>query len=203
MSIPPVPGMKKLPKPERRGQLLQVALSIVRTEGTDALTLAVLAERAGVSKPIAYEHFGSRSGLLIALYRHIDDQHVAITLEAIARSPRVLDHVARVLSTAYMRCYKTIGPEWHAVSAALRGAQELESFQNELMDAYVAIYLQAFSALTTLSNRELRVCCVGILGAAESLSRDMLRGRIGEKTASRALESFIVGCLQPVRSQSV
>ncbi len=34
------------------------------TKGTDALTLGHVAECAGVSKPIAYEHFGTRAGLL-------------------------------------------------------------------------------------------------------------------------------------------
>ncbi|MBC8136296.1 MAG: helix-turn-helix transcriptional regulator, partial [Fibrella sp.] len=54
-------------KAQRREQLLQVAYEIIRSEGTDELTLARVAEQAGVTKPIAYEHFGSRSGLLIAL----------------------------------------------------------------------------------------------------------------------------------------
>ncbi|MHC8285601.1 helix-turn-helix domain-containing protein [Pseudomonas sp. XS1P51] len=40
------------------------ATQTLRT-GTDALTLATLAERAGVTKPVAYEHFRTRSGLLI------------------------------------------------------------------------------------------------------------------------------------------
>ncbi len=48
-------------------QLLDVATSIVRAGGVDTLTLARVAEEAGVSKPIAYSHFGTRSGLLKAL----------------------------------------------------------------------------------------------------------------------------------------
>jgi AcrR family transcriptional regulator len=41
-------------KEERRRQLLDTASDIVRSEGTEALTLGHLAERAGVTKPIAY-----------------------------------------------------------------------------------------------------------------------------------------------------
>src|SRR5689334_13006179 len=58
---------KRLSKTERRAQLLAVARDIVRESGSDALTLASLAERAGVTRPIAYEHFETRAGLLVAL----------------------------------------------------------------------------------------------------------------------------------------
>lgn len=64
----------RLSKAERRHQLLTTARAIVREEGTDRLSLGHLAERAGVSKPVAYDHFGDRSGLLIALYRWIDTE---------------------------------------------------------------------------------------------------------------------------------
>ncbi|MFC7557085.1 TetR/AcrR family transcriptional regulator [Pseudoroseomonas wenyumeiae] len=56
---------RRFSKAERRRQLLDTALLIVREEGADRLTLGHLAARAGVSKPVAYDHFGTRSGLLI------------------------------------------------------------------------------------------------------------------------------------------
>ena len=59
------PRSGRLSSASRRRQLLAVALSIVREEGADRLTLGHLAQRAGVSKPVAYDHFGTRSGLLI------------------------------------------------------------------------------------------------------------------------------------------
>jgi AcrR family transcriptional regulator len=61
-------------KDERRRNLLKVAFEIIASDGTDALTLPSLAERAGVSRPVAYEHFESREGLLMALYRDYDEE---------------------------------------------------------------------------------------------------------------------------------
>ncbi|HAC69990.1 MAG TPA: TetR family transcriptional regulator, partial [Pseudomonas sp.] len=52
--------------------MLETARFIAREEGADRLTLGHLAVRAGVSKPVVYEHFGTRSGLLIELYRWLD-----------------------------------------------------------------------------------------------------------------------------------
>ncbi|MDT0267243.1 helix-turn-helix domain-containing protein [Streptomyces sp. DSM 44915] len=44
----------------------------MRIRGADGLTLVTLAEEAGVSRPITYDHFGTRPGLLLALYRRLD-----------------------------------------------------------------------------------------------------------------------------------
>jgi AcrR family transcriptional regulator len=183
---------KKLPKAQRRSQLLEVAQRIVREEGTDALTLGYLAERAGVSKPVPYEHFKSRSGLLIALYAEIDARQVTALLEALKRTRRRLEDVARVMSSAYMHCFTAAGPEWHAISAALKGDEEMEAFQRELLDSYVALYSEALAPYTDLSKEELRLRCVGIIGAAEAISREMLRGRVDEARAAAALGSLII-----------
>ena len=190
----PAPA-RKLPKAERRDQLLDTALAIVREEGTDALTLGHLAERAGVSKPIAYEHFGTRSGLLIALYERIDDRQVAALLEALERTPRRLEDVARVMSDAYMTCYLTVGSEAHAITAALSGDGQMEAFHQRLLDRYVAFYQEALAPYSSLSPDALHLRCVGLIGAAEAISRDMLRGRVDGARAMEALAALIVGGL--------
>jgi AcrR family transcriptional regulator len=189
------PSPRKLSKAERREQLLETALAIVREQGTDALTLGYLAERAGVSKPIAYEHFKTRSGLLIALYEQIDNRQVAALLLALERTPRRLEEVARVVSTAYMNCFTSVGPEWHAISAALKGDEEMEAFQRELIDSYVALYRDALAPYSKLPEDELRLRCVGIIGAGDAIARDMVRGRIDEAAAAASLASLIVGWL--------
>ena len=190
----PAPA-RKLPRAERRDQLLDTALAIVREEGTDALTLGHVAERAGVSKPIAYEHFGTRSGLLIALYERIDDRQVAALLQALERTPRRLEDVARVMSDAYMTCYLTAGPEAHAITAALSGDGQMEAFHQRLLDRYVAFYQEALAPYSALSPDALHLRCVGLIGAAEAISRDMLRGRVDEAGATEALAALIVGGL--------
>jgi AcrR family transcriptional regulator len=183
---------KKMPRAQRREQLMETALGIIRTQGTDALTLGYLAERAGVSKPIAYEHFGTRSGLLIALYQQLDQQQVDDLLAALEQAPKQLASVARLMSEAYMACYRSIGPEWHAISAALKGDEEMETFQKALIDGYVDLYRTALAPYSALSAGDLRLRCVGIIGAAEAISREMTCGCVDEATASAALGSLIL-----------
>jgi len=192
-----VEGMpaRKLPKAQRRDQLLETALEIVRGEGTDALTLGTLAERAGVSKPIAYDHFKTRSGLLIALYRRLDERQVTALRQALARAPCRLAEVAQVVSQAHMDCYISGGPEWHAISAALKGDEEMEAFQRELVDGYVDLYREAFAPYAGLPDDELRLRCVAILGTAEAISREMIRGRVTEEQAVNSLAAMTIALL--------
>jgi AcrR family transcriptional regulator len=80
---------KKLSKELRREQLLDEALKLVRMEGTGGLTLARLAEAAGVTKPIAYEHFETREGLLMALFTRIDRKTEAAVMSALVGATRL------------------------------------------------------------------------------------------------------------------
>src|SRR5687768_12055419 len=102
---------KRMSNEQRRNQLLETAYDIVRTEGTDALTLAHVAERAGVTKPVAYEHFGTRSGLLIAMYRDYDEQQTKAMRVALEAGGNTIEDVASILSAAYVDCAVSSGPE--------------------------------------------------------------------------------------------
>lgn len=190
----------KLPKPDRRAQLLATAHAIAREQGTDALTLGNLAERAGVSKPIAYSHFENRSGLLIALYKQINDRQVQALEAALKRTPARLKDVARVVANAYMECYTAVGPEWHAIAAALKGDAQMDAYQRELIDGHATFYFEALAPLSPLPAGQVRRHCVGIVGAAEALSAEMVRGRISKSEAASDLASLIVSWLCPIRS---
>ena len=186
---------KKLTKAERRKQLLETAHKIVRDEGTNALTLGYLAERAGVTKPIAYEHFETRAGLLVALYQEIDDRSVASLRDALNRTKPRLSDVARVLAKAYIDCYCTIGPEWHAIAAALQGDETMEKILQSLIDRYAAIYCDAFAPFTRLPKEELRLRCLAILGAGDAITRELSRGRTSQSGAAATLASLIMASL--------
>ncbi|MGO4842385.1 helix-turn-helix domain-containing protein, partial [Rhizobiaceae sp. 2RAB30] len=76
----------RLTREQRLRQLLDVAWRLAREEGTDALTLPRLAEEAGVAKPVVYDHFSTRNGLLAALYQDFDVDQTAMIDAAIAGS---------------------------------------------------------------------------------------------------------------------
>lgn len=67
---------------ERREQLLDIGRSLFAAKGFDATSVEEIAERAGVSKPVVYEHFGGKEGL----YAVVVDREVRRLLERIDAS---------------------------------------------------------------------------------------------------------------------
>ena len=70
----PAPRGTRLPRPARRKQLLGAAQEIFVAQGYHAAAMDDIAERAGVSKPVLYQHFPSKLELYLALLdQHADD----------------------------------------------------------------------------------------------------------------------------------
>jgi AcrR family transcriptional regulator len=61
----------RLAPEDRRRHLLDVARSIVESDGAAALTMEAVANRAGVSRALLYTYFDNRSGLLRALWDEV------------------------------------------------------------------------------------------------------------------------------------
>src|SRR5215469_16057105 len=57
----------RLPKPARRRQLLAAAQEVFVAQGYHAAAMDDIAERAGVSKPVLYQHFPGKLELYLAL----------------------------------------------------------------------------------------------------------------------------------------
>lgn len=184
----------RLSREARREQMLDAALRIVRLHGADGLTLVTLAEAAGVSRPIAYDHFGTRAGLLLALYRRLEERHRAAVTEALRTAEPTAGAIARVMSSAYFAC-ATDMPEFAAVSAALKGNPEVEALQHELLDSYTQVMVAAMAPHSTLAADALRLRCIGALAAAEALAVELNRGRTTAPEAVAALADLITSGL--------
>ncbi len=183
--------MVKLPKDRRREQMLDVAMAIVRTDGADGLTLGTLAAKAGVSRPIAYDHFGTRAGLLLALSQRLEDRYVQALRDALRAAPHDIRAIADVMSRAYFNCQADLGPEAPAVSAALKGNEAMAAQQRAMIDDYVDIMCRALQPLSPLGAEALKLTCIGLLGAAEAIARETHDGRVSAETATAAFSSLI------------
>lgn len=186
---------KKLPKAERREQLLETAQTIIREKGTDALTLGHVAECAGVSKPIAYEHFGTRAGLLIALCSDYDLKQKQARGEVLEEGAETLADVISVMASAYVSCVLGMGPEMGAAFAALSATEETADFRLSLREGYVAEYRKAFGRFVKLPENDDAIF-LGFLGAAEALAQDAAAGRVSPDEAVEALSRIFTGTLE-------
>ncbi|GAA5070333.1 AcrR family transcriptional regulator [Thermocatellispora tengchongensis] len=72
---------------DRRQAILDAALEIVGGAGFDALTIVRLSEVSGASNGSIYHHFGSRGGVIAALYRDSFARLVRAMLPALDARP--------------------------------------------------------------------------------------------------------------------
>ncbi|WP_200954891.1 MULTISPECIES: TetR/AcrR family transcriptional regulator [unclassified Rhizobium] len=191
------PPQRRLRKEARRRQLLETARLVVREEGVDRLTLGHLADRASISKPVVYDHFETRSELLIELYRHIDVERVDTFRDAMARDKRSLDETVRVLATTYIDCAAETDGEFQAVGAALTGSGDKAAVFQELLDNCVRMFVSVLGPHTSASHAEFERCCVGLVGAGEALSALLVRRRCSRVEAIETFAQLIEVVLGP------
>src|SRR5512142_2490470 len=78
------PRSTRLPRHERRRQLLDAALEVFVSQGYHAAAMDDIAERAGVSKPVLYQHFPGKLELYLALL----DESVGTLVETVGGALR-------------------------------------------------------------------------------------------------------------------
>ena len=66
----------------RRQQLIKIAKSLFAERGYDGTSIEEIAQRANVSKPVVYEHFGGKEGL----YAVVVDREMSALLNGITSS---------------------------------------------------------------------------------------------------------------------
>ncbi|MEV0679920.1 TetR/AcrR family transcriptional regulator [Actinosynnema sp. NPDC050436] len=74
---------------ERREQLLDVARALFAEKGFEVTSVEEIAHRAGVSKPVVYEHFGGKEGI----YAVVVDREMQY----------LMDHIVNALSGGHPR----------------------------------------------------------------------------------------------------
>lgn len=92
------PRGTRLPRRARRNQLLGAAQEVFVAQGYHAAAMDDIAERAGVSKPVLYQHFPGKLELYLALL----DQHCEALLQAVSEAlASTTDNKQRVEATMH------------------------------------------------------------------------------------------------------
>ena len=84
---------------DTRGRILDAALARLRDNQGGSLTMAEVAEQAGVSRQAVYLHFSDRTALLVALVHHVDEAlGLPAKVAAIAQAPSARAAVAAMVA---------------------------------------------------------------------------------------------------------
>jgi AcrR family transcriptional regulator len=171
------PRGNRLPRHERRRQLLDAALEVFVTRGYHAAAMDEIAERAGVSKPVLYQHFPGKLELYLALLDESVDTLVEAVRDALRSNP---DNKQRVAATfgAYFEYVGGQGQAYRLVFESDLGNEpavraRLDRGQREC----AAMVSQVVREDAGISGDEAHLLSVGMVGMAQVTARYWLTSR--------------------------
>jgi AcrR family transcriptional regulator len=132
---------------ERREQLLDVGRTLFAEKGFEAASIEEIAARAGVSKPVVYEHFGGKEGL----YAVVVDREMTALLERITTAltgtrPRHLVEQAALALLTYIEEQTDGFRVLVRDSPVATGTGTFQSLLNDIADQVEFILAREFEA---------------------------------------------------------
>jgi len=183
----------RLPRDERRAQLLVAALEVFTAAGYHSAAMDEIADRANVSKPVLYQHFPSKLELYLAvLDLHIDSLVFAIQ-KAIASNRENSSRVAATVE-AY---FGFIDSEGEAFRLLFESDMNLEPQVRERLNRMTYDCAAAVSAVisidTGLGKEESMMLAVGLIGTVRTTARHRLDrdGKIDRRRATELVMNLI------------
>jgi len=178
----------RLPRPARRRQLLEAAQAVFVERGYHAAAMDDIAERAGVSKPVLYQHFPSKLELYLALLDASCAEMVAKTRAAMAATS---DNKERVRE-AVRAYFDLIDHESEAFRLVFESDLRNEPAARERVERAeresVTAIADTIMADTGVSRERAELLAAGLVGAAHAAARFWLTaGRSVPKADAEAL----------------
>jgi AcrR family transcriptional regulator len=165
------PAGTRLPRPARRRQLLGAAQEVFVAQGYHAAAMDEIAERAGVSKPVLYQHFPGKLELYLALLDESVEELTAIVRDALSSTT---DNKQRVPATfqAFFDFVSGSGEAFRLVfESDLSNEPEVRRRLNRTMYACADMISQFIREDAGLSDDEAHLLGMALVGMAQVSSR--------------------------------
>jgi AcrR family transcriptional regulator len=176
----------RLPRPERRAQLLESALEVFVAQGYHAAAMDDIAERAGVSKPVLYQHFPGKLDLYLALLDSSCDAVVDNCRVALASTH---DNKQRVAATMDV-FFEYVAGENGAFRLVFESDLTNEPAVRERVDKVTTDCASMIASVihedTGLPDVEARLLAVSLVGMAQVSARYWLSETSGIKQSQAA-----------------
>jgi len=180
----------RLPRTARRAQLLDAALEVFVRHGYHAALMEDIAEHAGVSKPVLYQHFPSKLDLYLAL---LDTQVADLVGRVRAALEATTDNRERVRGaiTTYFDFVESKGAAYRLVfESDLRNEPAVRDRIEHALDSCVEAIADTIAKDTGVVPDEARMLSVGLTGLAEVSARWWLASG-GAVTKERAVDLLV------------
>jgi AcrR family transcriptional regulator len=167
----------RLPAARRREQLLDVALELFAEKGYHQTSMNEIAEAAGVTKPVLYQHFESKEQLYLQLLRDVSIQMADAVLKATAQADGPREQVEK----GFEAVFEFVGEKPARFGILFAEATRRESeFRREVIQFEQAIST-AIAELILIEGMDFehrQLLGYGIVGLAEVTCRQWIEGGI-------------------------
>ncbi|MGY1838318.1 MULTISPECIES: TetR/AcrR family transcriptional regulator [unclassified Modestobacter] len=161
----------RLPRGARRLQLLRAAQDVFVAQGYHAAAMDDIADRAGVSKPVLYQHFPGKRELYLALLEQHVDELTDRVRQAMAGTE---DNRVRVDGAvgAYFDFIDAEGEAFRLVfESDLRNDAEVRELADRGTHAVTEAIAEVIAADTGADRERALLLAAGLTGLAESSAR--------------------------------
>ena len=166
---PTAAGNVRLPAAERRRQLLDEALEVFAARGFHATSMSDVADAAGVTKPVLYQHFASKRHLYLELLDDVGGQLQSSIVEATgaAEGPR------QQVEAGFAAYFRHVSAHRSAFTLLFGSGARLD---REFTEAVHRVEVAIAAAVADLIDADIddlhrRILAFGVIGLAESTSR--------------------------------
>lgn len=162
----------RLPAHERKDQILEVALSVFASRGFHETSMNDVAEAAGVTKPVVYQHFASKRALFLAIIEDVGDRMIAEITRATAQAEDGRSK-AEHGTVAFFRWVARDKDAFRFLfDSGSRNDPEFALAMRRVMDATAEAIAPLIS--NDLDPDHLRTLAHGVVGASEGVARHLL-----------------------------
>jgi AcrR family transcriptional regulator len=169
----------RLPAARRRRQLLDIALGLFAERGYHPTSMNEIAEAAGVTKPVLYQHFASKRELYLELLEDVGGQ----LRDEIEKATSEAGGPRQQVEAGFAAYFGFV----HRQQAAFQilfggGARRDEEFAEAVtrVEASIADAIAGLIDIEGLSAERRRLLAYGVVGLAEGTSRNWIISGLDE-----------------------
>lgn len=161
----------RLPRSERRQQLLLAAQEVFVTNGYHAAAMDDIATRAGVSKPVLYQHFPSKLELYLALLDASATDLLATIRDALATTADNQERVSGTVRAYFDYIADDAGAFRLVFESDLTTEPAVRDRVDQLNLACATALSQVIAEDTGLESESSLLLAAGLTGAAQVAAR--------------------------------
>ncbi|MBO9521635.1 MAG: TetR/AcrR family transcriptional regulator [Nocardioidaceae bacterium] len=167
-----------MPRRARRAQLLESAREVFVAQGYHAAAMDDIAENAGVSKPVLYQHFPGKLDLYLALLDQAVDKVIDGTRAALESTEDNKQRVAATMTAFYHYVASEQGEFRLVFESDLTNEPAVRERIDRVTHECAALIAHVIHDDTGLPDAQSRLLAVALVGMGEVSARFWLQDRL-------------------------